>query len=765
MRKPKQAAALLLALTLMISVLLPVPVAAKTLESAKGENIFFYAQNADGKDVLLKIVTLKELEALSHGQLSNITSGTDTGKNYYISATDNYPTTQYGEGRGFTISELVDYIKSTTTVSGVSSLNFSGNDTMRFMATDSYGNYTRAWTYDELYGVKRYYFEGLFDTVTGWKSGWEIAGEENSKYGFTVDEYNSTYKDSDPYYADKQATFATGVESIPILSTQSYSGRTTSSTLVSSTEPGISHLIAANGGVVAGSLEDSLTDEHALRLLLPITEADLMSAHRTAFDNFKWIYNLKLDMATLPQFKSQGTVAAPQASVSLSGNTLTISISCATQGAQIYYSYDGAPQIPYTGPLTVDVSGRDLASDPVTFYMTAVREGWDDAGVTAAKYPGLAPVFNTVYSSMVGEDLVFQAADTVSDAEWSAWKGALTSVMMKTPTATGYLTVDPAKYTINDAAKTITFDKSLFSEMGQCGFIFCATKYANKSVFFALKKSVPEVIAADTYTLGGDLLLTFQDTAYQDGLNVYIKPSDGNQTLISTTYLDRSVSGQVTVKAAYFSLASCPVTAPGEYTLILSNSKYSPDSLEVPITLTGGFTDVPASAWYYGAVNYAVEAGLFQGTSATTFSPETGMTRAMFVTTLGRLAQVDTTAYRESKFSDVEIDGWYGPYVAWAEEAGIVEGVGGGQYAPNEPLTREQLISILYRYTKAEGADDASLSAFSDAGDISGWARNAFAWAVSAGVINGSNGALLPGGTVTRAQTAQIMMNYAKIAE
>lgn len=95
-----------------------IPAQAKTVSSAKAENIFFYAVGAEGKSVLLKVMPLDDLKAVAHGQ--------PNGGNYYISTTDNYPTTQYCEARGFTISELIDYVKSASPVSGASSIDFFG---------------------------------------------------------------------------------------------------------------------------------------------------------------------------------------------------------------------------------------------------------------------------------------------------------------------------------------------------------------------------------------------------------------------------------------------------------------------------------------------------------------------------------------------------------------------------------------------------------------------------------------------------------------
>lgn len=757
-RKKGAACALFLALTLC---LLTTAAGAKTISSGKADNIFFYATNASGKSVLLKVIPLSDLKTIAHD--------TESGTNYYISSTDNYPTTQYCEARGFTIPELVDYVKGKTTVAGAEDLNFSGTDKIQLMATDSYGNYSRAWTWDQLYGVKRYYFEGLYDSAHGWKPGWEVGGEDNSKFGIDLPTYQKDYQSSDPYYADKRAVFADGRETAVILATESLSGRTTTATLNTSTELGLGNYIRANGGKVTGCLSKNLTDDTSLRLSLPMTEADLMTAHRTAYDNFKWIYNLRLDMAKAPALQSAGTVAQPTArfTKSADGKTLTIALSCATAGASIYYSYDGAPQILYTGPVSCDISNRNLSASPVTMYATAVREGWDDGGVVFMKYPGLAPAFQSLYSSMADENVAFQAASGVSAEEWAAWTGSLNFVTIKTPDVNGYVTVDPSKYRIG--ASSVTFDKSLFGKTGAYSFIFHATKYADKQVSLTIKKAAPTVKTQTSYMLGGAIALRFDDPGYQSGLSVYILDSSGTRILIPSSGLDRATAGRVAVKPEYFALASCPIQAAGTYTLELDNSLYAPVSQTVAVIVTEpvktGFSDVAGDAWCANAVAYAVQNGLFNGTSAGTFSPNGSMTRGMFVTVLGRLDGVQTASAPAVSYSDVAADSVYAPYIAWAAENGLVSGYEDGTFHPGASVTREQIAAILYRYAhykgeKAEDPDSSAFNAFSDGADTGSYAMDAMRWATAAGVLNGSGGRLNPKGTATRAQVAQMMLNY-----
>ena len=172
------------------------------------------------------------------------------------------------------------------------------------------------------------------------------------------------------------------------------------------------------------------------------------------------------------------------------------------------------------------------------------------------------------------------------------------------------------------------------------------------------------------------------------------------------------------------------------------------------------FTDVKPGAWYYTAVDYAVSEKLFNGTSATTFSPNDAMTRGMFVTVLGNKAKIDSAQYTESSFSDVKAGAWYAPYVEWAAQNGIVNGTGSGRFSPNKSVTREQMAMILYNYAKFTNCDlsvrAGLLEQFPDGDKVSSYAKYAMEWAITHKIINGIGGKLDASGTATRAQVAQI---------
>lgn len=184
-----------------------------------------------------------------------------------------------------------------------------------------------------------------------------------------------------------------------------------------------------------------------------------------------------------------------------------------------------------------------------------------------------------------------------------------------------------------------------------------------------------------------------------------------------------------------------------------------PEEPEEPEPLP--FTDVADSDWFCGAVRYAYERGLVNGTSATEFSPNGTITRGMIVTILYRLEGEPEAA--ASGFTDVEPDRWYSAAIGWAAANGVVNGYADGTFCPNDPVTREQMAAILYRYTGAgtpgqsAGAD---LSAFPDCTTISGYAQDAMNWAVGLGLIQGMGGLLSPRGSATRAQAATILMRF-----
>lgn len=178
------------------------------------------------------------------------------------------------------------------------------------------------------------------------------------------------------------------------------------------------------------------------------------------------------------------------------------------------------------------------------------------------------------------------------------------------------------------------------------------------------------------------------------------------------------------------------------------------------------FSDVTADKWYYEAVEYMAGEGYIKGVTESTFGPELEMSRAMFVTLLGRMDGVDASK-TETRFADVEANRYYSGYVAWADENGIVKGIGGDLFAPDLTVSREQMATFLHRYAVGKGMDvtvsdpDAVLAGFADGGEVSNFAKEAMIWAVDSGIIHGMDAqTLAPGAGTTRAQAAVMLYRF-----
>ncbi len=171
-----------------------------------------------------------------------------------------------------------------------------------------------------------------------------------------------------------------------------------------------------------------------------------------------------------------------------------------------------------------------------------------------------------------------------------------------------------------------------------------------------------------------------------------------------------------------------------------------------------GYTDVDAGAWYADAVSYVTDNGLMGGTSSTAFSPEDAMTRAMLATVLYRAADTPAVTGTDD-FTDTADGIWYADAVLWASRQGLVTGYGDGTFGTDDPVSREQIAAILWRYAGSPQAQDAQ--AFSDESTISAYAADAVDWARANGIVNGKeNNTFDPQGNATRAEVATILRNY-----
>ncbi len=278
---------------------------------------------------------------------------------------------------------------------------------------------------------------------------------------------------------------------------------------------------------------------------------------------------------------------------------------------------------------------------------------------------------------------------------------------------------------------------------------------------------------------GGDFSFTY--TAPSGGATTYsitVEKAEHGTVTSSHRNASRGVTVTLTVKADEgYELDGLSVTDANGSELKLTdkgNGKYTFTMPGAKVTVKAAFKaaehvcpaekfpDVDTGAWYHEAVDYVLEKGMMQG-SGSRFMPAESLSRGMLVQVLYNLE--GKPAVSGSAFEDVSAQAWYADAVAWASANQVVGGYGNGKFGPEDSITREQMAAILYRYAKVKGYDTTqggmAVREFADYEQISDWAGEAMAWAVNAKVLSGKgNHTLDPKGTASRAEVAQVLMNF-----
>lgn len=266
-----------------------------------------------------------------------------------------------------------------------------------------------------------------------------------------------------------------------------------------------------------------------------------------------------------------------------------------------------------------------------------------------------------------------------------------------------------------------------------------ATQAAQNGQTVTLPVSVPTARTTETapavkIAIAGDagaVKVEIPVAASKPGVVAVIVKADGTEEIVKTSVpteggVALTVEGAATVK-------------------IIDNSK--------------SFDDVQPNDWYSGVVDFVSARSIFNGTSATTFEPDSSMTRGMLTVVLHNLENNPKNTTLTSDFADVG-DDWYADAVRWATDNGIVSGYGDGLFGPDDSITREQLTVMLWRYAGSP-VSEYSIAQFSDADQIDPYAQAALAWASENHIINGySDGRLNPKGEATRAHVAQMLQNF-----
>ncbi len=298
------------------------------------------------------------------------------------------------------------------------------------------------------------------------------------------------------------------------------------------------------------------------------------------------------------------------------------------------------------------------------------------------------------------------------------------------------------------------------------------TLSANGDVIFRVKKTDPSGLSKEAKAAIGtrpvyDLSLVY----LAGGKETPITDFDGHTIAVRLPYAPAKEEQAGNLYAVY-------VDGKGKVEW-LTKSSYDPD-LGTVVFETGHFsiygigyknpvpvfTDIK-NHWAEDDIIFVASRGLLAGTGNNQFSPDTGMTRGMFVTALGRLADIDPNSYKTGKFTDVKADAYYAPYVNWAAEKGIVNGTTATTFSPDTNITREQMAVIMANYAKKLGYDlPAAHEAvtFADNAQISGWAAKEVKAMQQAGILAGKGGNRFdPKGTATRAEVATVLRRFVEI--
>ena len=251
------------------------------------------------------------------------------------------------------------------------------------------------------------------------------------------------------------------------------------------------------------------------------------------------------------------------------------------------------------------------------------------------------------------------------------------------------------------------------------------------------------------------------------GLNMAVDAGKENAGRQASLYYYNSTAGvmefQSSAQVDKDGLAGFPMTHASAYAVVLDAAVHEP----APVW-PSPFRDVVPGDWYYDAVAYVHQNGLMNG-SGGAFSVSAPATRGQLAAILHRMAGQPAPA-AAAGFQDVAASAYYRDAVAWAAEQGIVSGYAGGRFAPDRPVTREQLAAFLFRYANAQGmaaaADTGALKDFTDRGAVSAYAVEPLSWAVEQGLVNGyADGRLNPQGQATRAQIAAILTRFHRASE
>ena len=494
------------------------------------------------------------------------------------------------------------------------------------------------------------------------------------------------------------------------------------------------------------------------------------------------------DTITLPLFQVKKPTASPNGST-FSG-TQSVTLASATTDAIIYYTTDGSTPsdsgTPYTGAFTLSATA--------TVKAIAVKANMADSEILSITFKlqtpiiggggGTAPPDTTLpvndglvsvsYTQSGGDVTINLDSAEIKEIIGKPQAGKAVFDLSEISDATSAILPAKALTELANAdlglgiylpRGTVALDESALSDIAaQIGG--ANTSFTVKTVDVSgLNTKQREPIKDGDLVF--DISITSANTEIHnfDGLITVSIPYAG-KTPVAVWFL--SDGGELEKLECTYSNGNVIFSLPHLSLYVLG---YDPEA-ELAPWLDNPFIDAVEGNWFLNDVKYVFTKGLFNGTSATTFSPQSTMTRGMVVTVLWRMDGEplipDVETY--SDFTDVAEDSYYELAVAWAAKYGLVKGYGNSLFGPDDAVTREQLATILWNYAKMSGIDvsigeDTNILSYEDAFDISEYAVSALQWACGAGIINGTpDGYLNPQGNATRAEVAAVLHRFMETA-
>ena len=422
-------------------------------------------------------------------------------------------------------------------------------------------------------------------------------------------------------------------------------------------------------------------------------------------------------------------------------------------GAVLTPNEDGtftAPQTP-SQPYTYTVTRNGYIEKTGTFTVNAKAvTGGITIDVDLEKDP----------DATITSDVIVNQTDggTIAADKDSGVAGGETVTLAVTP-AEGYQ-VDSVTVTDEDGNAVAVTEAD-----GKCTFTMPEAEVTVEAAFSAIPEPEKNAVTIPADVEGGTVTAEPAEAAEGDTITLTLAPAEG-YTADGVTVRDAN-GNEVAVKdlggGKYsFEMPAKAVTVEPTFTA-KPDEPVNPDD---PCP-SKQFSDLDTSKWYHAAVDFALNNGLMQGTSPTTFEPNTNVSRAMIVQILYN-KEGKPAVSGASPFTDVADSAWYADAVKWASANDIVNGMGDGLFAPTNDVTREQAATILKRYAEFKGVSgtSGSLDGFADKDAVSNYAKEAMSWAVGSKIINGVSATeLQPKGTATRAQMAQMFLNFENLTK